>query len=140
MRPNLGLLAVVLIASAASVGPTHGGGPRPKPGCEVALVAEHDATAREIHIDRQAKRQPECLTFGFLAFTHSLGRSRRGGRLAKRKTAEDGLRRAFQALSEWHRKKPHKPIEAQDQALEQKLQGRYGYYAITGNFASLQNF
>ena len=34
----------------------------------------------------------------------------------------------------------HEPIEAQYQTLKQKLLGHYGYYGITGNFYSLQEF
>ena len=56
------------------------------------------------------------------------------------KTARSRLKRAFQALSEWCRANRHQPIEDQHQTLKQKLQGHYGYYGITGNFYSLQEF
>ena len=58
----------------------------------------------------------------------------------KRKTAKSRLKRAFQALSDWCRVNRHQPIAVQHQTLKQKLQGHYGYYGITGNFSSLQEF
>ena len=79
-------------------------------------------------------------TFDFLGFTHYWGRSREGGWVIKRKTARSRLKRAFQALSDWCRVNRHQPIPVQHQTLKQKLQGHYGYYGITGNFASLQDF
>ncbi len=60
--------------------------------------------------------------------------------MGKRKTANSRLKRAFSALSEWCRKNLHLPIKEQHQKLVQKLRGHYGYYGITGNFFSLQEF
>ena len=60
--------------------------------------------------------------------------------MVKRKTANSRLKRALSALSEWCRKNLHVPIKEQHQKLTQKLRGRYGYYGIIGNFASLQRF
>jgi hypothetical protein len=79
-------------------------------------------------------------TFDFLGFTHYWGRTRNGGWVIKRKTAQSRLKRAFQALWEWCRVNRHQPIAIQHQTLKQKLQGHYGYYGITGNFYSLQEF
>jgi RNA-directed DNA polymerase len=79
-------------------------------------------------------------SFDFLGFTHYWGRSRNGGWVIKRKTAKSRLKRALQALSEWCRNNRHQPIAVQHQTLKQKLQGHYGYYGITGNFYSLQEF
>jgi group II intron reverse transcriptase/maturase len=79
-------------------------------------------------------------TFDFLGFTHYWGRSRRGGWVIKRKTARNRLKRAVQALSVWCSKNRHRPISVQYQTLRQKLQGHYGYYGITGNYFSLQEF
>ena len=79
-------------------------------------------------------------TFDFLGFTHYWGRTRRGGWVVKRQTAKGRLKRALQALSAWCRANRHQPLEVQHQTLKQKLQGHYGYYGITGNFRSLQQF
>ena len=56
---------------------------------------------------------------------------------------EDGERPTqarVKALAEWCRKNLHAPIQEQHQKLVQKLRGHYGYYGITGNFYSLQEF
>jgi len=87
---------------------------------------------------KELPQAPE--TFDFLGFTHYWGRARWGGWVVKRKTARSRLKRALQALSSWCRKNLHAPIEAQYQKLKQKLLGHYGYYGITGNFYSLQEF
>jgi group II intron reverse transcriptase/maturase len=88
----------------------------------------------------EARGRPAPRTFDFLGLTHYWGRTQRGGWVVKRKTARSRLQRAFGTLSDWCRKNRHLPIEEQHQTLKQKLQGHYGYYGITGNFASLQNF
>ena len=79
-------------------------------------------------------------TFDFLGFTHYWGRGRWGGWVVKRKTAKSRLKRALQALSNWCEEHLHQPIEERYQKLKQKLLGHYGYYGITGNFYSLQEF
>jgi RNA-directed DNA polymerase len=79
-------------------------------------------------------------TFDFLGFTPYWARARWGGWVVKRKTAKSRLKRALQALSNWCEKNMHLPIEEQHPKLKQKLLGHYGYYGITGNFSSLQEF
>jgi group II intron reverse transcriptase/maturase len=79
-------------------------------------------------------------TFDFLGFTHYWGRSQRGVWVVKRKTARSRFRRALDALEAWCRENLHAPLADQHQKLKQKLQGHYGYYGITGNFPSLQEF
>jgi RNA-directed DNA polymerase len=85
-------------------------------------------------------QSPAPETFDFLGFTHYWGRARWGGWVVKRKTAKSRLKRALQALSSWCEENLHLPIEEQYQTLKQKLLGHYGYYGITGNFFSLQEF
>jgi RNA-directed DNA polymerase len=82
----------------------------------------------------------EPRTFDFLGFTHYWGQSLRKYWVVKRKTAKSRLKRALQSLSDWCRVNRHLSIAAQHQTLTQKLQGHYGYYGITGNFRSLQEF
>jgi len=83
---------------------------------------------------------PEPRTFDFLGFTHYWGRSLRGRRVVKRKTAKGRMKRALQTLSEWCRTNLHEPIAWQHQKLSEKLRGHYAYYGIIGNFASLATF
>jgi hypothetical protein len=75
-----------------------------------------------------------------LGFTHYWGRARNGGWVIKRETAKSRLKREFQALPDWCRDNRHEPIAIQHQTLKQKLQGHHGYYGITGNLSSLQEF
>lgn len=79
-------------------------------------------------------------TFDFLGFTHYWCRSRRGYWVVKRKTAADRFRRAVQTVSAWCRWHRHDPVDEQQRKLNQKLQGHYAYYGMTGNFSSLKSF
>ena len=79
-------------------------------------------------------------TFDFLGFTHYWARSRRGQWVVKRKTAADRFRRAVQAVSAWCRWHRHDSVGEQQRKLNQKLQGHYAYYGITGNFSSLASY
>ena len=90
--------------------------------------------------ETEERDPPEPRTFDFLGFTHYWGRSQRGAWVIKRKTANNRIKRALAALSEWCRKNLHAPIEEQHQKLVQKLRGHYGYYGIIGNFYSLLEF
>ena len=96
--------------------------------------------ADEASSETQDRETTDPPTFDFLGFTHYWGRTQKGGWVVKRKTAKSRLQRAFQALSAWCRDNFHRPIVEQHQKLSQKLHGHYGYYGITGNFFSLQEF
>jgi len=95
---------------------------------------------RDDSSETEERDPPEPTTFDFLGFTHYWGRSRQGAWVVKRKTAKSRLKRALAALSEWCGKNLHLPIREQHQKLTEKLRGHYGYYGITGNFRSLQNY
>ncbi len=90
--------------------------------------------------ESEGRERHEPTTFDFLGFTHYWGRSRRGAWVVKRKTAKGRFKRALAALSEWCRSYMHLSIKEQHQTLTSKLRGHYGYYGITGNFASLHRF
>jgi len=79
-------------------------------------------------------------TFDMLGFTHYWGRSRRGPRVVKRKTARDRFSRAIHAIHQWCRENRHQKMADQHQTLVKKLLGHYGYYGITGNSVALTNF
>ncbi|MBI4318354.1 MAG: RNA-directed DNA polymerase [Chloroflexi bacterium] len=79
-------------------------------------------------------------TFNLLGFTHYWGKSRSGTWVVKRKTAKDRLARAIRRVADWCRDNRHLPIGEQQQTLERKLRGHYGYYGIIGNFQSLSRF
>lgn len=79
-------------------------------------------------------------TFDFLGFTHYWGRSRKGSRAVKRKTARDRFGRSLKRVAEWCRSYRHQPIVQQHQALSRKLRGHFGYFGIPGNFEALSRF
>jgi len=87
-----------------------------------------------------AKRPEANASFDFLGFTHYWGKSRKGRPIIKRKTASKKLSRSLKAVGEWMRKHLHLPMREQWEKLQQKLQGHYGYYGITGNAACLEQF
>jgi hypothetical protein len=83
---------------------------------------------------------PGSGTFDFLGFTHYWGKSRRGKRIVKRRTARDRFVRAVRAIHVWTKRHRHWPLAVQQEVLAQKLRGHYGYYGITGNFVALSRF
>lgn len=89
--------------------------------------------------DDQAKgSKPE--TFDFLGFTHYWGKSRQGRWVIRRKTMRKRFSRGLKAISQWCRENLHEPLLKQVEQLGRKLKGHFGYYGLTGNFASLQRF
>ena len=76
--------------------------------------------------------------FDFLGFTHYWGKSKKGRQTVKRRTAASRIRRFTKAIGQWCKRNRHGPIREQHQKLRQKLQGHYGYYGITGNYALLE--
>ncbi|PIQ24113.1 group II intron reverse transcriptase/maturase [bacterium (Candidatus Blackallbacteria) CG18_big_fil_WC_8_21_14_2_50_49_26] len=79
-------------------------------------------------------------TFDFLGFTHYWAKNRKGQWIIRRKTMHKRLTRGLKAISQWCRKNRHEPMRTQTEVLGRKLKGHFGYYGITGNFASLQRF
>jgi len=77
-------------------------------------------------------------TFDFLGFTHYWGRSRKGRPVVKRKTAKKRFNRTLRTISAWCRENRHRPIRAQQRALNRKLRGHDAYFGITGNAPALQ--
>jgi RNA-directed DNA polymerase len=85
----------------------------------------------------EAEPQERPGMFDFLGFTHYWGKSKKGKQTVKRRTAASRIRRFTKALGLWCKRHRHRPIKEQHQELKQKLQGHYGYYGITGNYALL---
>jgi RNA-directed DNA polymerase len=76
-------------------------------------------------------------TFDLLGFTHYWAKSRKGRWVIQRKTARSRLRRAITTIAAWCRRNRHLPVDEQHRTLQQKLQGHYAYYGVTGNSRSL---
>ena len=79
-------------------------------------------------------------TFDFLGFTHYWGKSRKGRWVVMRKTSHKRLNRALKTMNQWCRKFRHQKLRWQVEQLGRKLKGHYGYYGLTGNFRSLQQY
>lgn len=75
-----------------------------------------------------------------LGFTLYWGRSRRGFWLVQLKTASDRLSRALKRINMWLRENRHAKIGWQHQKLVLKLRGHYGYYGMSTNQRSLNQF
>ena len=89
---------------------------------------------------RPGGKSPKPQGFDFLGFTHYWGKSRRGKRIVKRKTAKKKLKQAIRRVHLWCRKNRHMPVKDQQLALSRKLRGHYEYYGVTHNSRSLQSF
>ncbi len=88
---------------------------------------------------RQALGKPE--TFDFLGFTHICSITRKGKRFTiKRKTIAKRLRRKLQEVKLDLRRKLHEPIPNLGKWLRSVVQGFMNYYAVPGNFKSIQAF
>lgn len=79
-------------------------------------------------------------TFDFLGFTHYWGKSKKGHRVVKRKTAKKKLKLAVRKIYRWCKGHRHDPVKEQWQALCRKLHGHYGFYGITFNLRGLKRF
>lgn len=79
-------------------------------------------------------------SFQYLGFTHYWGRSRKGYRVIKRKTASNRLSRALKEINDWCKHHRHWPVERQQKQLCRKLKGHYAYYGITGNSQAIARF
>jgi RNA-directed DNA polymerase len=79
-------------------------------------------------------------TFEFLGFCHFWGWSWKGFWVVKQQTAHGRFSRALRKITSWCRKQRHQPLEEQQRRLNQKLQGHYSYYGITGNYGWLRGF
>lgn len=79
-------------------------------------------------------------TFDLLGFTHYWARSQKGYWVIKQKTATDRFSRALRSIDSWCQSNRHLPIPEQQQKLNEKLRGHYGYYGVTGNSGALTRF
>ena len=79
-------------------------------------------------------------SFDFLGFTHYWEKSRSGNYVVRRKTAQSRFARGLKNVSQWCRENRHRKITEQIRIFSRKLQGHYAYYAIYGNYRSLERF
>jgi RNA-directed DNA polymerase len=107
----------------------------------------HPEKTRLIEFGRQsaARREREgrgrCETFDFLGFTHICGKTKRSKRFAlRRKTIAKRMRRTLAAIGDQLRRRRHAPLGATGRWLASVLRGWLNYYAVPGNFDSLNQF
>lgn len=80
-------------------------------------------------------------TFDFLGFTHYCGTSRNGYFSMVHKTSKKNLNRKVQEIKEWVKVvKNSRLLKEWWPVLKAKLIGHYGYFGISGNYRSLQQF
>lgn len=80
---------------------------------------------------------PKPQTYTFLGFLHISATSRQGNFVVKRKTDPKRLRRTLKRIGQWCKHNRHRPVEEQQQRLNQGLRGHYNYYGLPGNSDSL---
>ena len=76
-------------------------------------------------------------SFDFLGFTIHWGKSLHGNWVVKTRTAKDRFRRALVNMAQWCKLHRHAPLRQQQQMLNAKLRGHYGYYRRIANAARL---
>jgi group II intron reverse transcriptase/maturase len=79
-------------------------------------------------------------TFEFLGFCHQWGWSWKGFWVVQQQTTSGRFSRALKRIAKWCRWHRHRPLEEQQRGLNQKLQGHYSYYGVTGNYGWLRGF
>ena len=87
---------------------------------------------------RRGEGKPE--TFTFLGFTHACGRTRNGSYQVVRRTARASMRRSLLRVKEVLRRRRHAPLPKVGRWLESVLLGHYQYFAVPGNYFSLQAY
>lgn len=79
-------------------------------------------------------------SFDFLGMTIHWGESFHGKWVVRERTAKDRFRGALQRIYEWCRLHRHAPLEVQQNALNAKLRGHYGYFGRRGNRSRIWSF
>jgi hypothetical protein len=87
--------------------------------------------------DRPSRRDDDDLgnpgSFNFLGFTVHWRKSQSGKWIVGTRTAKDRFRRALVKIAEWCRANRHVPLADQQQGLNQRLRGHFGYFDRPGN-------
>ena len=87
---------------------------------------------------KEEKGKPE--TFDFLGFTHISGKNRKGTYTVRRMTIRKRMRAKLQQIKLQLRKRMHDPVAQTGAWLRSVVQGYFNYYAVPGNFDSLNAF
>jgi RNA-directed DNA polymerase len=76
-------------------------------------------------------------SFDFLGFTIHWGKSLQGRWVVRTRTAKDRFQRTLVNIDQWCKLHRHAPLIEQQQMLNAKLRGHYGYYRRIGNVGRL---
>ena len=76
-------------------------------------------------------------TFDFLGFTHYWGKSRKGRRVIKKKTAATRIRRTLKSVNQWLKRNRHSKVAWQHDRLSRLLRGHDSYFGLTGNYRQM---
>ncbi len=76
-------------------------------------------------------------SFSFLGFTFHWGKSLAGKWVVRLRTAKDRFRRTLQSIAAWCAEHRHTPLLVQQQAINNRLRGHYGYFGCIGNYGRL---
>jgi group II intron reverse transcriptase/maturase len=98
------------------------------------------AFGRKAANDWRYRGGPKPGTFNFLGFTHSCGRTRRGGFTVLRKTMRQRLRAKLRALKTELRRRMHQPVPEQGAYLRSVVTGHVRYFGVPNNGASIGLF
>ncbi len=90
--------------------------------------------------NRQRRGQGKPETFDLLGFTHTCGRTRRGGFRVRRKTKRKKVGAKLQEIKEELKRRMHHPIRQVGQWLSRVLRGHYRHYGVPGNSEALRSF
>jgi len=88
--------------------------------------------------ERRGEGKPE--TFNFLGFTHSCGKTRRGGFTVLRKTMRKRMQAKLKEVKQKLRRHMHRPIPEQGAYLRSVVRGHVLYYGVPLNGAALGAF
>ena len=90
---------------------------------------------------KQGKGNDKSGTFDFLGFTHYCGKTRQGKFTVRRKTSQKRFAQKIKLMSEFLKKnRCSKNIAGLWKSIKSKLIGHYGYYGISGNSRSIENY
>lgn len=109
-------------------------------------LALHPDKTRLIPFGRRPAREwrdrggPKPGVFNFLGFTHSCGKTRKGGFTVLRQTMRRRLQGKLKALKEELRRRMHRPIPEQGAYLRSVVSGHVRYFGVPNNGASIGLF
>jgi hypothetical protein len=98
------------------------------------------AFGRKAAHDWRHRGGPKPGTFNFLGFTHSCGKTRKGGFIVLRRTMRQRMQAKLAALNRELRRRMHLPVPEQGAYLRSVVAGHVRYFGVPNNSASIGLF